>query len=199
MATVLGITGGIGSGKSSTTKILSEILNAPILDADIIAKQALTDEEIIDKIKNFFGTQLFDKENSLNKSELSKLVFGDTKKLLELNKIIHPYVMKKIADNIKILGTEHNYILLDVPLPNSEFINLSDKIIVVVANDETRIKRAMERLNISEEEVKKRISKQMPIENYIKLADFIIKNNGTLEELKNNLYELCDNNNFLKS
>lgn len=192
MATVLGITGGIGSGKSSTTKILSEILNAPILDADIIAKQALTDEAIINKIKNFFGSQLFDKENSLNKSELSKLVFGDAKKLLELNKIIHPYVMKKIAESIKELSAENKYILLDVPLPNAEFINLSDKIIVVVANDETRIKRAVKRLNISEEEVKERISKQMPIENYIKLADYIIKNNGTLDELKNNLYDFCN-------
>lgn len=194
MAIVLGITGGIGSGKSTVTQILSEILNAPILDADKLAKQALTDKEIIDKIKNFFGNQLFDKKNTLNKSELSKLVFGNGKKLLELNKIIHPYVMKKIAESIKELSKNYNYILLDVPLPNAEFINLSDKILVVVANDQIRIKRAMKRLNLSEEEIKKRISKQMPIENYIKLADYIIKNNNTLEDLKTNLHEFCFNN-----
>lgn len=193
MATVLGITGGIGSGKSTATKILSEILNAPILDADIIAKQAFLDPEIISKIKSFFGNNIFDQKNSLNKEELSKIVFGNPKKLLELNKIIHPYVMNKIAEYIKELSNTNNYILLDVPLPNKEFINLSDKIIVIVANDEVRIKRAMKRLKISEEDIKKRIAGQMPIENYIKLADYIIKNNGTLEELKNSLYELSNN------
>lgn len=193
MATVLGITGGIGSGKSTATKILSEILNAPILDADIISKQAFSDTEIVSKIKSFFGNDIFDEKNSLNKEELSKTVFGNPKKLLELNKIIHPYVMDKIAKCIKELSHSNSYILLDVPLPNREFINLSDKIIVVVANDEARIKRAMKRLKISEEDIKKRIANQMPIENYIKLADYIVKNNGTLEELKINLIDLCKN------
>lgn len=193
MSIVLGITGGIGSGKSTVTKILSEILSAPILDADIIAKQSFSDSEIISKIKSFFGADIFDKENSLNKEELSKVVFGNPQKLLELNKIIHPHVMNKIAECIKELSNDNKYILLDVPLPNKEFINLSDKIIVVVANDETRIKRAMERLKISEEAIKKRIAGQMPVENYIKLADYIVKNNGTLEDLKNNVYELINN------
>lgn len=191
MATVLGITGGIGSGKSTATKILSEILNAPILDADIIAKQSFSDEEIVSKIKSFFGNGIFDQKNSLNKEELSKIVFGNPQKLLELNKIIHPYVMKKIAECIKDLSDSNEYILLDVPLPNKEFINLSDKIIVIIANEQTRIDRAMKRLKISEKDIKKRIAGQMPIENYIKLADYVVKNNGTIEELKNNLIELC--------
>lgn len=198
MSTVLGITGGIGSGKSTVSKMLSEILNAPIIDADKISKQALTDPIIIEKIKSFFGKAIFDSNNLLNKEQLSTLVFSSEKKLLELNNIIHPYVMKKIAENIIELSKENQYILLDVPLPNSEFINLSDKIIVVVANEDLRIKRASERLNISEENVKKRISKQMPIENYIKLADYIIKNNGTLENLKNNVNEFCETNKFIQ-
>ena len=192
MATVIGITGGIGSGKSTVSALLSEILSAPILDADKISKSALKDETIIAKIKNFFGTSIFDSNGLLSREQLSKLVFCSEKKLIELNNIIHPFVMQKIADAIKELSAEHKYILLDVPLPNSEFINLSDIILVVVANDETRIKRASKRLNISEEDVKKRMEKQMPISNYIKLADHIIKNNGTIEELKNSLYIFCE-------
>lgn len=192
MATVIGITGGIGSGKSTVSALLSEILSAPILDADKISKNALKDKVIIEKIKSFFGASIFDSNDLLNKEQLSKLVFSSEKKLIELNNIIHPYVMQKISDTIKELANESKYILLDVPLPNAEFINLSDTILVVVANDETRIKRASKRLNISEKDVKKRMGKQMPISNYIKLADHIIKNNGTIEELKNNLYEFCE-------
>ena len=192
MATVIGITGGIGSGKSTVSALLSEILPAPILDADKISKSALKDKVIIEKIKSFFGASIFDSNDLLNKEQLSKLVFSSEKKLIELNNIIHPYVMQKISNTIKELSNESKYILLDVPLPNAEFINLSDTILVVVANDETRIKRASKRLNISEEDVKKRMEKQMPISNYIKLADYIIKNNGTIEELKNNLYEFCE-------
>lgn len=192
MATVIGITGGIGSGKSTVSALLSDMLSAPILDADKISKNALKDKIIVEKIKNFFGASIFDSNGLLNKEQLSKLVFSSEKKLIELNNIIHPFVMQKIADTIKELSTENKYILLDVPLPNPEFINLSDTILVVVANDETRIKRASERLKISKEDVKKRIEKQMPISNYIKLADHIIKNNGTIEDLKNDLYAFCE-------
>lgn len=193
MAKVIGITGGIGSGKTTVSAIMANKLNAPILDADKISKQAMTSPEIISKIKQFFGEVIFDSPKLINRERLANLVFSNEEKLLELNKIIHPYVMKEIAKKVQELRKNNEYILLDVPLPNEDFINLSNKIIVVVANEENRIKRVMRRSNLSEESVKKRISKQMNTENYIKLADFVIKNNEGLEELENKINEICNN------
>lgn len=192
MAKVIGITGGIGSGKSTVSRILSEKLNAPILDADKISKQAMSSPEIILKIKKFFGEVIFDNPELINREKLSNIVFSNEEKLLELNKIIHPYVMNEIAKKVNELKESNEYVLLDVPLPNQDFINLSNKIIVVVANEENRIKRVMKRSKLSEESVKKRIAKQMNTENYIKLADFIIKNNGTFEDLNEKLNDLCN-------
>lgn len=192
MAKVIGITGGIGSGKTTVSSIIAEKLNAPILDADKISKQAMTSPEIILKIRQFFGEVIFDNPTLINREKLANIVFSNEEKLLELNKIIHPYVMQEIAKKVDELKKDNEYILLDVPLPNEDFINLSNKIIVVVANVENRIKRVMKRSNLSEESVKKRISKQMNTENYIKLADFIIKNNEGLEELENRIDEICN-------
>ena len=191
MSKVIGITGGIGSGKSTVSRILSEKLNAPILDADKIAKEAVNSPEIISKIKKFFGESIFDNPQLINREKLSDIVFSNENKLLELNKIIHPYVMEEIEKKVNELKQDNEYIILDVPLPNESFINISDKIIVVVANEENRIKRVMMRSNLSEDSVKKRIEKQMPVENYIKLADFIIKNNGSMEELVEKINEIC--------
>lgn len=193
MSKVIGITGGIGSGKTTVSNILSEVLNAPILDADKISKQAMNSPEIILKIKQFFGEIIFDNPTLINREKLSNIVFSNEQKLLELNKIIHPFVMKEIAKKIDELKKENEYIILDVPLPNEDFITLSNKIIVVVANEENRIKRVMKRSKLSEEAVKKRIAKQMNTENYIKLADIIIKNNGNLEELQDKINEICSN------
>jgi len=192
MSKIIGITGGIGSGKSTVSRILSEKLNAPILDADKIAKEAVNSPEIISKIKKFFGESIFDNPQIINREKLSDIVFSNENKLLELNKIIHPYVIEEIDKKVKELKQDNEYIILDVPLPNESFINISDKIIVVVANEETRIKRVMERSNLSEDSVKKRIEKQMPTENYIKLADFIIKNNGSMEDLNKRIDEICE-------
>jgi len=192
MSKVIGITGGIGSGKSTVSRILSEKLNAPILDADKISRQAMNSPEIISKIKQFFGEVIFDNPNLVNREKLSNIVFSNEEKLLELNKIIHPYVMAEIAKKVEELKEYNEYVLLDVPLPNQDFINLSNKIIVVIANEENRIKRVMKRSNLSEESVKKRISKQMKTDNYIKLADFIIKNNGSIEELEEKIKKVYD-------
>ena len=192
MSKVIGITGGIGSGKSTVSRILSEKLNAPILDADKIAKEAVNSPEIILKIKKFFGESIFDNPQLINREKLSDIVFSNENKLLELNKIIHPYVIEEIEKKVNELKQDNEYIILDVPLPNESFINLSDKIIVVVANEETRIKRVMTRSNLSEDSVKKRIEKQMPVENYIKLADFLIKNNSSMEDLVEKINEICE-------
>ncbi len=192
MSKVIGITGGIGSGKSTVSRILSEKLNAPILDADKIAKEAVNSPEIILKIKKFFGESIFDNPQIINREKLSDIVFSNENKLLELNKIIHPYVIEEIEKKVNELKQDNEYIILDVPLPNESFINLSDKIIVVVANEETRIKRVMTRSNLSEESVKKRIEKQMPVENYIKLADFLIKNNSSMVDLVEKINEICE-------
>jgi len=191
MSKVIGITGGIGSGKSTVSRILSEKLNAPILDADKISKQAMNSPEIILKIKKFFGEVIFDNPELINREKLANIVFSNEQKLLELNKIIHPYVMREIAKKVDELKKANEYILIDLPLPNDDFIRLSDKIIVIVANEENRIKRVMKRSKLTEEDVKKRIAKQMNTENYVKLADFIIKNNGSLEDLENNINEIC--------
>jgi dephospho-CoA kinase len=192
MSKVIGITGGIGSGKSTVSRILSEKLNAPILDADKIAKEAVNSPEIISKIKKFFGESIFDNPQIINREKLSDIVFSNENKLLELNKIIHPYVIEEIEKKVNELKQDNEYIILDVPLPNESFINLSDKIIVVVANEETRIKRVMTRSNLSEDSVKKRIEKQMPVENYIKLADFLIKNNSSMVDLVEKINEICE-------
>lgn len=185
MSKVIGITGGIGCGKSTVTSLLSQKLNAPILDADKISKQAMSSPEIINMIRKFFGEVIFDNHELINREMLSNIVFSNEEKLLQLNQIIHPYVMNEIAKKVEELKKKNEYILLDVPLPNNDFINLSDKIIVVVATDENRIKRVMKRSGLTEENVKKRMAKQMSTENYIKLADVIIKNNGTKEDLTN--------------
>jgi len=191
MSKVIGITGGIGSGKSTVSGILAEKLNAPILDADKISKQAMNSPEIILKIKKFFGEVIFDNPELINREKLSNIVFSNEEKLFELNRIVHPYVMQEIAKQVDELKEKYEYVLIDLPLPNDEFIKLSDKIIVVVANEENRIKRVMKRSGLTEENVKKRMAKQMNTENYIKLADFIIKNNGNLEELVKNINEIC--------
>ena len=192
MSKVIGITGGIGSGKSTVSKMLSNKLNAPILDADIISKQAMQSPEIINKIKAFFGETIFTNKAILDRKKLADIVFSNEQKLLELNKIIHPYVMNKIKEEIDCLACENEYIIIDVPIPNEDFINFSDKIIVVIANEENRIKRVMLRSNLTEDDVKKRIAKQMDTENYIKLADIIIKNNEGLEELDSKIDKIIN-------
>jgi len=192
MSKVIGITGGIGSGKSTVSKMLSDKLKAPVLDADKISKQAMESPEIINKIKAFFGEAIFTNKAILDRKKLADIVFSNEQKLLELNKIIHPYVMNKIKEEIDRLADENKYIIIDVPLPNEDFINFSDKIIVVVANEENRIKRVMLRSGLTKEEVKKRIAKQMNTENYIKLADIVIKNNESLEELDSKLNDIIN-------
>ncbi|MBE5813375.1 MAG: dephospho-CoA kinase [Clostridiales bacterium] len=187
---VIGITGGIGCGKSTFSKMLSETLNAPILDADKISHEAFSSNEILIEMCNFLGDDILDENGNIDKTKVANIVFLDVDKLKKLNSIIHPYVMKKINDKIKSLSKEYPYIIIDVPLPNDDFVRLSDFIITIWANLDIRIERLKKRSNFTEEAIMTRIKKQMSQDEYEALANTIIYNNGSIEDLQNSIKEI---------
>lgn len=189
---VIGVTGGIGCGKTTFSKLLSFELKAPILDADKIAHEAYFDKDIIIKICETFGNDILDETNNINKSKLSNIVFSDSKKLSNLNAIIHPFVINTIITQIASLSQNYKYVIVDIPLPIDEFIKLSDFIISVWANLDIRIKRVMERTNLSESDVINRIKKQMPQDKYEALADYIVYNNNSIDDLKNKVKDILE-------
>lgn len=185
MAKILGITGGIGTGKTYICNLLRDNFDAVIIDADNIAKNITKERNVIDRIVEAFGNDLLTSEKLIDYKMLSNIVFNDKEKLEILNNITHPVVMEQIKEKINYF-TNENYklIVLDVPLPIKEFIDICDYILTVVSNYETRIQRVMKRSNLTKEEVILRINNQLTDEQYKNIADFTIHNDdNTVENL----------------
>lgn len=189
---VIGITGGMGCGKSTVSHILSQKLQAPILDADKISHEAFSSNEILNKMCDFLGNDILDDNGNLDKTKVANIVFLDVDKLKKLNSLIHPYVMNQIRKRIEELSKEYKYIIIDVPLPNNDFVDLSDFIITVWADLEIRIDRLIKRSGFSRDAIHARIKKQMSQEEYEALADTVVYNNGELDELINKLDEVVE-------
>ena len=174
----IGITGGIGSGKTTVCKIF-EILGIPIYYADQRAKELIVkNEELKSKIIDEFGAQSYLDDGSYNRDYIASIVFKDKDKLHKLNQIVHPAVYQDGVDwhNAQ---EEVPYTLKEAALLfEGKGHLLLDKIILVVAPEETRISRVMSRDNTTKEAVQDRINKQLPDAEKIKLADFIILNDG---------------------
>lgn len=172
----VGITGGIGSGKSTVSAVFVS-LGIPFYNADARAKW-LTEHhpDIVREIIALFGNQAY-AFGSYNRKYIASLVFNDTDKLLQLNQIIHP----RVEADYKQFCEEHKdalYTLKEAAiLFESGSYKLLDKTIMVLADKELRIRRVCKRDNISREDVLKRMEKQMPDKEKVKLADFVIKNN----------------------
>lgn len=170
----LGLTGGIGSGKSTVAKIF-EVLGIPVYYADDAAKRIMnTDPELKASLIKNFGEQTY-RNGVLNRSYLASVVFTDSKKLELLNTLTHPAT---IIDANKWIGEQTSpYIIKEAALlfesGASEFL---DRVIGVWAPAELRIQRAMTRDNITREEVLKRINRQMDEESKMKRCDFIVSN-----------------------
>ncbi|MBK8946019.1 MAG: dephospho-CoA kinase [Ignavibacteriae bacterium] len=180
----IGITGGIGSGKSTVSKIFEEN-GFIVIKADDIAKKIMqNDLEIKNKLISEFGKQTF-LENELNSKYISDIVFNDEKKLKILNSIVHPAMIQKIADEVKENQKTFNIVFVEAALIfEAKMEKLFDFILLVTANDEIRIERILLRDRISKDEVVKRIEKQIPEQIKKTKSDFIIDNNKSFEELK---------------
>ncbi|MBD1430916.1 dephospho-CoA kinase [Sphingobacterium litopenaei] len=184
----VGITGGIGSGKSFVAKIF-KTMGIPFYDADKEAKLIMTRSVIIrEGLIQAFGEEVYFEDGSLNRKWLSAQVFNNPEKLELLNTIVHPVV---IQDAVDWANTQTScYSLKEAALLfESGSYKTLDYTILVVAPEELRIERVMNRDGVSREEVLNRINKQMPEEEKRKLADFIIVNNG-IQPLIPQLYEI---------
>ena len=186
----VGITGGIGSGKTTACRLFEQ-LGVPVYYADDRAKWLQNNEpSLISEIKEIFGTHIYI-NGELNKVELGKIVFSDKKKLEALNAIVHPAVFKDAAEwQEKQQKKAVAYTLKEAALlfETGSYKTL-DKIIVVSAPLELRIERVMSRDKLSREEVIKRINNQMPQEEKEKMADFVL-NNLSLQNLEREVLNL---------
>jgi len=184
---LVGITGGIGSGKTTVCKIF-EVLGVPVYYADERAKWLLNNDTTVkEKVVALLGNDAYS-NGELNRPLIAEKVFADKNLLEEYNSIVHPAV----AEDTLTWSSQHldePYVLKEAALlvETGSYLNL-DKLIVVTAPEKIRIERVMQRDELSEAAVMARIKNQMPESEKVKLADFVIVNDGTqslIEQVKN--------------
>ena len=187
---LVGVTGGIGSGKSTVCAILVE-LGCVLFEADRVAKDMqLSDPEVIKGIEELFGSGVYSRDSAgrlcIDRKLIASVVFSDPVKLDALNSLIHPKVFEAFVREVKRCAKEGKKILCKEAAILFESGKQSelDRIIVVAANNGLRLERAVSRGVLSAEEVRKRMQAQWPQERLIERADYVIFNDGTLDELR---------------
>ncbi|MGG2018190.1 dephospho-CoA kinase [Bacillus sp. S10(2024)] len=200
MTVVIGLTGGIASGKSTVSKMFQGF-HIPVIDADIIAREVVEPgKEAYNEIVEAFGQEVLEESGELNRPKLGNIVFYNEEKRLLLNAIVHPAVRKEMnAQKDRYIRENTQAVVLDIPLLfESKLTSLVDQILLVYVDNETQITRLMERNNFTEEEAKARIASQMPLQEKVALADKVINNNGTIEETKTQLSSILKEWNIIK-
>lgn len=176
---IVGITGGIGSGKST----LSKHLRAEgffVFDTDQKARQLQNEHiEVKSQMQELFGKEIYTSEG-LNRPALAKIVFDKKELLASLNKIIHPYVRKSFNDWIAEHKSEKFLFVESAIMFESGLVNFVDKVVLMTASEETRIARVVKRDGVNPEQVKARIAHQMPDQKKIKGSDFVINTDDQL-------------------
>ena len=181
---VLGITGGIGSGKSTVSSLLAE-RGLLVLDADEISRNVTGPMgRAMPEIAATFGNKVVSANGALNRKAMSNIAFSDKKKLDELSSIIHRHVFEQIDETLtkeKEKGTK--CVVLDVPIPVNKFRELCNQIWVVTCDKDVRLARLQKR-GMEKEEAERRIAVQMTDDEYCELGDHSIDNSWDLEDLK---------------
>lgn len=182
---IVGVTGGMGSGKSSVCGFL-EKFGVKIIEADKVAKRLYsTKPELKDKIVESFGSGVLDEWGEVSFKQLAEKAFKDDNSVALLNRITHPFIRDEIRDKIIDNSTTNDIIAVDAALLfEGELLYTVDYIITVSAPVKVRLNRIISGGRFSEEEALKRISYQLSDEEKTKKADFVIQNDGTLEELQ---------------
>lgn len=192
MSLVIGLTGGIASGKSTVSTMLKE-MNITVVDADIEARHAvMKGEPAYFKIIEEFGADILLDNGEIDRQKLGSIIFHQAEKRQMLNEIVHPEVRKRMinqAENAKKNGEA--VVVLDIPLLfESKLTYMVDKTLLVFVDAETQLQRLIARNNLSVEDAEARIRSQLPLSDKVKLADAVIDNNGSIEDTKKQLNQV---------
>ena len=191
----VGLTGGIGSGKSTASNFF-ELFGSFVINADEEAKKILASNETVQhELISEFGTDIIDVSGEINKAKLARVAFQDEDHQQRLNSVIHPYIYNSIDDHFNDVlkdGKFDIFIIDGALIFESGYDVHMDYIVVVTALLKNRMERALARQTLSREEILKRIELQWPEEEKVNLADFVIHNDGSEEDLKNNVKILIE-------
>jgi len=181
---VIGITGGIGSGKTTVSKIFEEN-GLTVLKADDIAKKVMVEnKEVYNKIVIEFGKECYS-DGNLNTKVLAEEVFNHPKEIRKLNSIVHPPTIEKIGNLIDSLKDKNKLLFVESALIfEAKMVDLFDYILLVTADEDTRIKRVLKRDSETSSEIRSRMLNQISEEQKRGKSDFIIDNNSTMESLR---------------
>lgn len=182
-AVVVGLTGGIGSGKSAASDAFAA-LGVPVIDADVVAREVVAPgTPALAEIEAYFGAAVISSDGSLNRAALRQLVFNDTDKKQWLNKLLHPAIRQQMQ--AKIAQVHYAYCILAVPLlVENNLIGMTDRVVVVDCPPQMQIDRASARDNSDADTIKKIMAAQADRQTRLAAADDVIDNSGSLAQLQ---------------
>ncbi|HCY5916617.1 TPA: dephospho-CoA kinase [Staphylococcus aureus] len=199
MPKVIGLTGGIASGKSTVSELLS-VFGFKVVDADKAAREAVKKgSKGLAQVREVFGDEAIDENGEMNRRYMGDLVFNHPEKRLELNAIIHP-IVRNIMEEEKQEYLKQGYnVIMDIPLLfENELENTVDEVWVVYTSESIQMDRLMQRNNLSLEDAKARVYSQISIDKKSRMADHVIDNLGDKLELKQNLERLLEEEGYIE-
>lgn len=181
---IIGLTGGIATGKTTVSNYLANIHHLPVLDADIYAREAVNvSSPVLQKIAQRYGSDILQSDRTLNRKKLGEIIFNKPDERQWIEQQIHPYVRQQFENAIEE-SSEHSTTVLVVPLLfEANMTDLVTEIWVVFCAPQQQIARLMERNSLTRSQAQARINSQMPMQEKCDRADVVLDNSSTLEHL----------------
>ncbi|ELU00611.1 hypothetical protein CAPTEDRAFT_126614 [Capitella teleta] len=182
---LVGVTGGISTGKSTVSKYFAE-LGCTVLDADLVAREVVEPgKPAWKKIVRHFGLDILNEDGTLNREKLGEMIFSDASLRRKLNSFTHPAIMKSMLFSILCnFFKGRDFLLLDIPLlfESGNMLPFMSEVLVVSCDADLQLSRLIQRNSLSEDEAQRRINAQLPLADKCKRATFIVDNSGSLSE-----------------
>ena len=190
---LMGVTGGIASGKTVVAKMLEQ-LGAPLIDFDLLARQVVEPgKPAFKQIVDYFGKEVLQEDGSLDRKKLSKIVFQDTQKRNRLEGFTHPPIHEAFLKRVNAVTEKDPAAIIQAVVPlliEKHLQAMFDKILVVYVPREKQIERLTQRDGISEEEATHMLKAQLPINEKLACADFVVNNEGSMEETRRQVEDI---------